>query len=370
MSGTRYDAFVAVAPGLEGVLAAEIQHLLPKAKLRVLGGGVSTRMSREDLWTVVWHSRLGDSVRVRVGRFEARAFSHLEAGLKKVPFHAYRRREQPANVRVTCRKSALYHSDAVAERVRKALGLRGDVPDDAQGVWVRIVKDQVTLSVEVADRQHRRGWRTEHGEAPLRETLAAGLLRLAGAERKAVIWDPFCGSGTLPIEAALAAGGAPARAPDSVIAMESWPTHDAAALAAFRKGLAPWKLPTARFIGTDVDEAVVEMSRRNAARAGVEAACTFTVADFETAAADVPPGAALVTNLPYGHRIGTPAELRRTFERLGQLLSSRADLSPVVVLDGTRDGKFESATGLPWKTLAVLNNRGLPVAARELVRRS
>ena len=363
---TRYEIFAAVTPGLEAALSTELAELLPSASLRANRGGVSLRGDRESLWTLCAGSRLAETVRVRVGHFDARDFAALEAGLGRLPWSAYLARNAPVTVQVTARKSALYHSGAISDRVVRAL----DRPVTAPGeggcrVWVRLVKDRATISVDAGGGLlHRRGWRKDVVRAPLRETLAAACVRLAGLPSGGVIWDPFCGSGTLLIEAGLMAVGAAAQQ-GREYAFEGWPTHHDQV---FARWPGP-RLPAPgglRVFGTDLKEDAIGAAQANSVRAGVSERCTWLTGDFAAHTKAIPEGAAIVTNPPYGKRLGGGARLQSLFRRFGELLQSRHDLRTVVVLVGSRG--FEAATGLPWDSLAEFSNRGTPTRLLRLRR--
>ncbi len=369
---TRYRIFAGVTPGLEDLLAEELGELGLAARPAV--GGVELAGTVEAVWGVALRSRLAESVRVRVGReFTATSFALLQDRVARLPWAVFIRRGGPApRVSVTCHKSRLHHSGAVAERVAASmterLGLiseKSDERSDEQpGVYVRLMRDRVLLSVDAGERLHRRGYRTRVGQAPLRETLAAACLRAAGYHGQRPLWDPFCGSGTLVIEAAsMAAGVVPGG--QRSFAFERWPAHDAQAYLAYRQGLPGDRQPTAAVLGTDHDPGAVAAARANAGAAGVDRHTTFRRADVEAAARQVPVGAMVVSNPPYGHRLDSP-ELASTFRRLGAVLRRRPDLQPVVLLSG--HGGLPRLTGLPWATLRSLKNRGLAVRLLQLDR--
>jgi putative N6-adenine-specific DNA methylase len=284
-----------------------------------------------------------------------------------MPWVAYLARDAAVTVQVTARKSALYHSGAIADRVASVLE-RPLTPPDGDGVrlWVRMVKDRATLSVDAGGGlMHRRGWRRSVGPAPLRETLAAACVRLADLAPEQPLWDPFCGSGTIPIEAALIASEALAQ-PGRRHAFQGWPTHEEAAYSAWQSGSPAARATGRRVLGTDLEADAIAGATANAERAGATACSTWLVGDFEAHIDAIPQGAAVVTNTPYGKRLAGGGALQRLFTRFGHVLSSRSDLGPVLALVGARG--FEAATGLPWETVAEFSNRGTPTRLLRLVR--
>lgn len=366
MSTSRLRLFVACAPGLEGLLAAEAAQVWPDDEIRRVRGGVTLFAPTEALWHVVTRVRCAETVRVRIGRFEATSFFELEQGLARVPFHAWIPREAAVDVRAAARRSKLIHTGAIEERVRAHLVKHRAVTEGTdQRVSLRVEQDHVTVSVDAtrAD-HHRHGERASVGKASLRETLAAALARALGTAPAPAVWDPFCGAGTTLIEVDALWRGR--RIPMRDLPMLSWPVHDADAFARWLDDAPPSPEPASAYIGSDTDARELDAAKDNAAAAGMLPATTWFHGDFAGALDQVPVGAALISNTPYGHRAGRGHDLGATFGRLGAALRARPDLERVVVLAGWRG--FADATGCRWETIATLTNRGLPVAILRLAR--
>lgn len=366
MSGTSWLTFVPVAPGLESALSSEVESLLPGVKLKVRAGGVELRVDLAGLVTLVRRSRVAESVRVRIARFEARDFRTLEAELGKIPWDAYVRRGAESKIRVRARRSKLIHSDAIAERVTRALDRRGPGPGGlGPTVHVRLEKDRVQVSVEAADEfMHRRGWRAEFGAAPLRENLAAACLRLSGWDPNAPLWDPFCGSGTVLLEALEhRSPGCLKEEQDRQI--QRWPIHDEEAWSRLDRGPVRAR-EGGQLLGTDRDPRSIDRARGNAKRASAAEHAQFEVGGLLQTMDRVPLGATVVTNTPYGKRLSGGKDLRQTFRDLGRVLRERPDLGPVVALVG--HPRFEHQTGLTWSALSEFPNRGTRVRLVRLER--
>ncbi len=382
-SQTNHRFFVACSPGLEPLLAEELEELGVLGSARP--GGVEARGDIRSIWTSCYKSRLAESVRVRLKAFSATSFEALEAGLERLPWHAYLPRNSPVQVSVTCHRSRLWHSDAVRERALEVLARRrGAQParvtqgDDADSdgalepsphcarVYVRIERDEVQVSIDASgDRLHRRGYRTHVAEASLRETLAAALVHVAlrHAPDSTHLWDPFCGAGTIALEWLERASGR-AAGTRRTFAFERWPTHDGAAYALFREQQPSQKATLCEAWGSDVSERALAAARNNAERAGFAEHTRWLHGDFAAAAEQVPEGALVISNPPYGVRVEEGGSLAR-FERL---LVARRDLRPVVLLLGGA-ARLRNAR-LPFSAIAKTKNGGLSVRVELLTAKS
>ncbi|MGZ3422656.1 MAG: THUMP domain-containing class I SAM-dependent RNA methyltransferase, partial [Polyangiales bacterium] len=214
--------------------------------------------------------------------------------------------------------------DAIVDQLRDKLGARPDVDrEDADvRVYVHLVRDRAIVYLDASGESlHRRGWRPRIGGAPLKETLAAAVLRLSGWDRVQPLHDPMCGSGTLAIEADLWARDV---APGLLIerfGFERWANHDAAMRAKMEelRGAAKLRIRSEGpdVLGSDVDPRVVELARENGK--GAASRARFHVAPIDALVPLDPPGL-VITNPPYGERLeGEPTLYRamaETFRRL------------------------------------------------------
>ena len=317
-----YDTFVIVPPGLEAVAATELRGLGVRSP-RVEEGGVAVRLSRRDLYRVNLEARVASRVIVRLSEFHADSFHELERRARRVAWHRFLTPDTRVNLRVTCRKSRLYHSDAVSERIAGAIGsvagnaslieTGGDADDPEAGddtsqlVIVRVVRDVCSISVDSSGAHlHRRGYRLRSAKAPIRENLAAGFLRAAGWTPEQPLLDPFCGAGTFLIEAALIARRIPPglRRP---FQFERWPDFDAPLWRSIREDARSAILPEtpAPLSGSDENAGALRASRENAERAGVATDIALERADAESLGARESQGPGwVVCNPPYGVRVG------------------------------------------------------------------
>ena len=227
------------------------------------------------------HLRTASRIVVRVADFGARGFPELVRHVKRQPWERYLDPHRPVRLRVTCKKSRLYHSDAVAERVREGIAARtgaGAADDggeneseEGQLLVVRMAHDRCLISIDSSgELLHRRGYREASAKAPIRETLAAALLLAIDWRGATPVLDPFCGSGTIAIEAALLARRI-APGLQRRFAFMEWPDFDPGQWADIHGDAARGVLPRApaAILGSDRDAGAIEAARANAARAGV-----------------------------------------------------------------------------------------------------
>ncbi|MGH7586724.1 MAG: THUMP domain-containing class I SAM-dependent RNA methyltransferase [Gemmatimonadales bacterium] len=369
-----FQCLAVTTPGLEAITAAEL------AALRLTPGesepgGVSFVAHHSGIYRANLELRTATRVLVRVARFHAHSFFELERHAGEIPWEDWLPPGAEPVFRVTSRKSKLYHQDAVAERLLKAAGREGGKaagpastlpPSRPSALFVaRLWRDELTLSVDASgEALHRRGYRLETAKAPLRETLGAAMLLAMAYDGSAPLIDPFCGSGTIPIEAALIARRmAPGRR--RPFAFERWPRFEPATWSKVKHEAEAKVLDRvpAPILGSDRDAGAVEASRANAMRAGVHEDATFerkalSDLDYGNSAAGW-----VVTNPPYGVRIGDRRELRDLYARLGQVLARRPPAWRAAILSAYRE--LERAAGIDWAEILETTNGGLGVRLME-----
>jgi putative N6-adenine-specific DNA methylase len=337
-SGQRYNAFAIAAPGLELLVAEELSNLGIK-KHETIDGGVEFTATRRQLYEANLQLRTASRVIVRLAKFRALSFAELERRARKIPWNLVLAPGQSVALRVTCRKSRLYHSGAVSERLERDLVARfnavvtrsspddevaGTQPVESQLIIVRFDHDRCTISADSSGALlHQRGYRTSIGKAPVRETLAAALVMVSEWDRTFPLLDPFCGSGTIPIEAALiAANIAPGK--NRKFRFMQWPDFDSIewlrvhSSAVKRENLQ--SLPS--ISGSDTNAGAIRAANENAVRAGVSDHIRFERMD----ALRMDPGTQagwIVSNPPYGVRLGEPGEAERLLQEFGRTLRQR-----------------------------------------------
>lgn len=409
MSATE-ELFAVSAPGAAAYSALELSRLalLPTrraAQAAGEAGGVTFQGDLRALYRANLHLRTANRVLLRLGEFRAVGFSELRKLAARLPWDRYLAAGRPLALRVTCHKSRLYHSDGVAERIAAAVGDRlGALPpvvkfdeeqeDEAhsgeqpQLVIVRLLHDRCTVSIDTSGSLlHRRGYRLATAKAPLRETLAATMLLASGwsdapAELPPLL-DPFCGSGTIAIEAALLALGiAPGLATGAPrrFAFMRWPGFDAGlwqevvAEARTQQAQRQAAVPLPIIGASDRDAGAVAMAQANAARAGVAEqirwACRpvsaltppplASPAHSEAVAGEpTASGGFIVTNPPYGLRVSAGQDVRNLYAQFGKVLAASFQGWRVAIL--CADTRLLSQVGQRLDTRLDLVNGGLAV---------
>ena len=344
----HFDIFLATAPGLEAVLREEVVALRFRAAKQV-PGGVVVKGNWRDAWRANLDVRGANKVLARIDAFQAFHLDLLEKRARRVPWGEVLRPNVPFRVEATCKGSKIYHSGAAAQRIERAireeLGAPAS-PDAAVTIMARIESDLCTISVDTSgELLHKRGFKVAVNKAPMRETMAALFLRQCGYTGTEPVLDPMCGSGTFVIEAAeIAAGLKPGR--ERPFAFEQLATFDAVAWAEMRAAT-PRAPSDLRFVGSDRDAGAIEMSRTNAARAGVADLTEFkqhTVSDLLRPAG---PSGLVIANPPFGDRIGDKTRLQALYRAMGQTLLAKFSGWRVGLI--TNEGGLARATGLPFK---------------------
>jgi putative N6-adenine-specific DNA methylase len=317
--GVSGEVFVIAPPGLEAVVAAEIESMGAAEDVALVPGGVLTDGGVITAMRLCLASRTAAGVRLRAGTCLARTLDELAAGVRTMPWSAFFAEPCTPDVSVAAQGSRLRRRDVVARKVAFAIqdGLRGPRRGTSQPPWarakmaptrvhVRLEGDEATLSVDAAgELLHRRGWRSQGGAAPLRENLAASVLIAAGWRPGVPLLDAFTGSGTFLVEAAgMTAGIAPGAG--RTFAFEGWPCVDRPLLAKLRAS-AGSRTPrsTSRSIleGWDSDASIIEIARSNASKAGVGGMIRWVCDTVDQLRPPASRGL-VVANPPYGERLG------------------------------------------------------------------
>jgi 23S rRNA G2445 N2-methylase RlmL len=318
--------FATAAKGTEPALRDELRELrLPR--VRADRGGVHFEGDMGHAARACVWSRVAARVLLELATFPAPDEQALYEGVQAVDWGQWMTPRTTLAVRANCRSSRLTHSqfvaqktkDAVVDALRDRFGARPSVnrDDPDVGIAVHLAKDVATVYLDVGGASlHERGWRAQAGVAPMRETLAAAVVRLSGWDRERPFLDPMCGAGTLAIEAAAWSRRlAPGLGRDR-FGFERWASHGDAERRAMNELRASAKAEALRkgppVLAGDVDPKAIELTERNARAAGVELVVgRRDVRDL----APLDPAGFVVTNPPYGERLEPDAELYETLAR-------------------------------------------------------
>jgi len=343
--GTPWRVAATCARGLEGVVAAELVGLgmgpvVPGVGVVEFEADLSG-VIRTNLWL---RGAMRVVVKLAEGRVDGR--QDLYDMARRIPWEAWMGVDQTLAVDVAGRSpsftntafAGLVVKDAVVDRLRDKVGSRPNVnrfdPDLRMHVHLGTGRAGIGVDSSGAPLSHR-GYRPRGGPAPLAESLAAGVLLLAGYDGTQPLLDPMCGTGTLAIEGALLAT---ARAPGlrRSFAWERWkflPGDLGRSLRAEAESRR--KSPAWPVVGRDLDPRAVAAATANARAAGVGEYCRFERGDVRTLP-PVQPGSLIVSNPPYGHRLGDEGDLTGLYREMGRALKAGAPGSKAWLLVGDR----------------------------------
>ncbi|NQF13425.1 class I SAM-dependent RNA methyltransferase [Brevibacillus sp. HB1.3] len=337
--------------GLESVVAEEVKAL-GYGPVQVENGKVTftadiSAIPRTNLWL-----RTADRVRLKIGEFKATTFDELFEKTKALPWADWITEDGTFPVEGKSVKSTLFSVPDCQAIVKKAVveSLKKTYKRewfDEQGplykIEVALLKDVATLTIDTSGPGlHKRGYRELIGQAPLKETMAAAMIMLSRWKPDRVFMDPFCGSGTIPIEAALI-GQNIAPGMNREFVSETWPiitktawrearaeTHD---LARYDQKL--------EIIGTDMDDEILKIARRNATEAGVDDLIHFQRMDVRDVRTKRKYGY-LICNPPYGERLGEWKQVAKMYGEMGKTFAAMDTWSFYVI---TSDEQFEEHFG-------------------------
>ena len=314
--------------GLEGLCGDELRRQnfenVRVENGRVLFSGDETALAKANLWL-----RTGERVLITLGSFPARSFEELFQGVYHLPLEDFIPRDGTFPVKGHCLNSQLMSVPDCQAIVKKAASRRlGEkyglswLPEtgDKYQLQFSIMNDQVNLYLDTTGPGlHKRGYRAVGNEAPLRETLAAAMVQLTRYRGREFFWDPFCGSGTIAIEAALIAKN---RAPGLMrkFAAQSFPWIAPEIWDDLRREAKEKEFNgNYHILGSDNDPRCVSLSMANARKAGVADCIRFRDGDATKMSLPTDTGI-LVTNPPYGQRMLEQQSAQRLYAALGRHL--------------------------------------------------
>lgn len=339
--------------GLEAVVKRELIDL-GYENLKVENAKVTFAAEERDIPRANYWLRTADRVLLKMGEFKALSFDELFEKTKALPWDEWIPEDGNFVVEGKSINSKLYSISDSQRIVEKAVVEKLKTKYDTQWfektgakytIQVALLKDIATLTIDTSGSGlHKRGYRSRQGEAPIKETLAAAMVLLSFWNNERVLFDPFCGSGTIPIEAAMI-GKNMAPGLDREFAAEQWPRvkpeyWKEAKQEAFKAIDSDTKL---HILGADIDKTAILRARDNAANFGLEDDIAFFHKDFREAELNNEYGV-VITNPPYGERMGELEDLRKLYEALGERFKELDTWSVYAI---TSDEEFERYYGKP-----------------------
>lgn len=348
---TTYQLMATTASGIEGLAARELKDL--GYQVQTENGRVRFQGDLSDIiWTNLW-LRTADRVKIIIGEFNATTFDDLFEQVKALPWDAYLPLDAAFPVAGRSHKSKLHSVPDVQRLTKKAIvdkmcqvyHRRGHLPETGAifALEVSLLKDKALLTLDTTGPSlFKRGYRVEKGSAPLKENMAAALIALTNWWPEKPFLDPVCGSGTIPIEAALIGLNI---APGSKrhFSFEDWDWVNADLVAEQRqKAVAMQKMTTPLDImGADIDGSMIDIAKLNAHEAGVLHHIQFkqlAVKDFKTEKK----GGVIVANPPYGERLSDLSGVHQLYQQMGTVYRPLTSWSKYIL---TSDLKFETYYG-------------------------
>ncbi|TDL95559.1 class I SAM-dependent RNA methyltransferase [Macrococcus brunensis] len=346
-----YQLLATSPMGLEAVVAKEVNELGYETKTengRVLFEGDARAIVRSNLWL-----RTADRVKIVVGRFYATTFDQLFEQTKALPWEDIIGPQGSFPVSGKSLKSKLFSvpdcqaivKKAIVERLKKAHDIKGWIDESGAlyKVEVSILKDEVLLTIDTSGAGlHKRGYRLAQGAAPMKETLAAALVRLSNWNGDTPFIDPFCGSGTIAIEAAMIAQNI-APGFNREFASEEWDIipeemYEEERIKADNEALYDKEID---ITASDIDPEMIKIAQNNATEVGFGDLIKFKQMNVHDLTLHAEKGA-IVGNPPYGERIGERDEVEAMYKYLGELIKENPKWSLYIM---TSYKEFEVLVG-------------------------
>ena len=320
----KYELVATATFGLEAVVRREVEALgykiLKTEDGRVTYQGDERAIARSNLWL-----RSADRVYIKMGEFQAHVFEDLYQQVKGISWENLMPVDAEVIVVGTSVKSKLHSvpacqsitKKAVVDRLCDVYGL-DSLPESGAKYTVRfaILKDKVLVLVDTSgEGLHKRGYRVANVAAPIKETLAAALIQLSFWNADRIMVDPCCGSGTLGIEAALI-GLNIAPGLNRKFAAESWEAIEGDIWKSERKACYE-KMDTEsqlKITCGDIEPSAIKAAKKNAEAAGVDDQIEFILGDMAALGEDTPPEGIIISNPPYGERIGEKEQIEKIYK--------------------------------------------------------
>ena len=330
--------FATTPRGLEALLAVEIETLGGQ-DIKTMRSGVSFLGTLETAYSICLWSRVAGRLLLKLAEFPAETAEELYAGVQTIDWSAHLMAEGTLAVDCATVLSEISHThfgslkvkDAIVDQFRDKMDVRPNVELERPDVRINayLFRNKATISIDLSGESlHRRGYRKDGGEAPLKEHLAAALLLQARWPRDAqsggTLMDPMCGSGTFLIEGAMMAGDIAPNLSRSYFGFENWLQHDAflwrdlITNAHERREAGLKTLPP--IVGSDIDPAAVSLAKENIEHAGLLDSIEIEQKSLKQIRPLEGEIGLLIANPPYGERLGQDDIARRPYGQIGVIL--------------------------------------------------
>ncbi|MBU4404071.1 MAG: hypothetical protein L6428_12495 [Candidatus Aminicenantes bacterium] len=382
VQGKGHDFFAVVQPGFEETAKRELRELGITELKSGANGGIEFHGKLDDAFRVNLGAGTVSRLLLRLLNFKASGFAEFTQKIAALPWELHLPNRARIKFVISSGRSRLWHKGRLQEDARKAVSARlgtfgrqavfiekaeSGAAAAAQLIFLRLDENRCQVSLDSSgELLYRRGYGKFVEQAPLRETLACGILRAAAIDRYQVLVDPFCGSGTFSLEAGLIFSGHPCNS-GRAFAFQEWPAfrpahyqHLKEQLEAEMKSRAP--AGSKRILCSDISEKAVATTRHNLELTGLDSLAEVGQADFfrkPPPAAD-PADVLLVMNPPYGTRLGRKTDIVNMYRRIGDKI--RRDYSGcgyAIIVPGL---ELEKTLSLPHEQKILFRNGGIAVA--------
>ncbi len=331
--GKHRECFLIALPGLEKLTGNELSTIhISKPDYQIQSGGVRFDGNLADVMSVNLYHRTGIRVLMRLGTFKVEGLSQLQRKLTEIPWELFLYRGQNAHVQVTSRHSRLFHSDAIAQRISQSIaGKQAEMPCPSsdpidQHLFVRLINNRLTLSLDTSGAPlYKRGLKQHGGAAPLRETLAAAILKTADYSPNRPLLDPMCGTGSFALEAAMISKNM-APGLKRHFAFSGWPAFQPKRWRYLQQSALQKveQIKHANIFASDFDEkAVINLNNCLKIHNLTDAVRVQRKNFFDILPTDLPAQKGLVVlNPPYGVRLGQPDDIKYFWPQLARKLTT------------------------------------------------
>ena len=365
----KLTCFAIVVPGLEGLVVDELNELSAH-DVRLEEGGVSFEATMDTLFRINLRSRCATRFVIRLASFKALTFPELYNKVRKIAWQQYVGDGITVEVKASCHRSKLLHSGraekAVMDGIAASEGMAGHkAGKSVQQVMLRIDDNICTISLDTSgERLDRRGYRQFSGLAPLRETIAASILRWMQWKTDEPLLTPMCGSGTFAIEAALMASKRAVNLKHDFPFLH-WPAlKQKRWQRALEKAESMSSDMKPQIYATDLAAGLLDQAKQNAIHAGVTESIEFAQLDVRKLV--VPEGVnkagLIICNPPYGDRV--KGDVRTLYKAIGQLFAEQFSGWRMAII--VPDQGCEHALGRPAKRRLKIKHGGKWVYLLEL----